>query len=120
MHRNPLEVSIMKPMCEYMNNEVLPGFRALVAKKLMDDHGFSQTQVATMLDTTQPAVSQYRRDLRGRNAKMFTDDPNLTSLLEEITKRIAGGEVNPQDTGSEFCKVCKFLRDNGIVSESAV
>ena len=106
----------MKPICEYMNSELLPGFRALVAKKLMKDHGFSQTQVASMLASTQPAISQYRRELRGKNAKLFTENPNLSGLLEEITRRIAGGEVKPEETGSEFCRVCRFMRENGLVT----
>lgn len=105
----------MKPVCEYMNSEVLPGFRALVAKKLMEDHGFSQTQVAAMLETTQPAISQYRRELRGRKTELFTGNPNLIELLEKITKSIASGEVKPDQTGFEFCKVCKFMRNNGFI-----
>ncbi len=111
---------LMKPLCENMISELLPGFRALVAKKLIEDHGFSQTQVAVMLDTTQPAISQYKRELRGRNAETFLKNPNLLDLLEKITKGIASGEVKPDQTGHEFCKVCKFLRENNIVTESTV
>ncbi len=108
----------MKPLCENMISELLPGFRALVAKKLMEDHGFSQTQVASMLETTQPAISQYKRELRGRKTKVFLENPNLLGLLEKITKGIASGEVKPEQAGSEFCRVCKFLRENNIVSGS--
>ena len=110
----------MKPLCEHMINELLPGFRALVAKKLMEDHGFSQTQVAVMLDTTQPAISQYKGDLRGKKTEVFIENPNLLRLLERITKSIAGGEVKPDETGSEFCKVCKFLRENSLVSSASL
>jgi predicted transcriptional regulator len=110
----------MKPLCENMIGELLPGFRALVAKKLMEDHGFSQTQVAAMLDTTQPAISQYKGELRGKKTKVFLEDPNLFKLLEKITKCIAKGEVKPEETGSEFCKVCKFLRENGLVSPASL
>ncbi|UCC91875.1 MAG: hypothetical protein JSV39_01220 [Candidatus Aenigmatarchaeota archaeon] len=106
---------LMKPSCEHMISELLPGFRALVAKKLIEDHGFSQTQVAVMLYTTQPAVSQYKRELRGRKTEMFLKNPNLLGLLEKITKSIASGEVKPEETGSEFCKVCKFLRENNFI-----
>lgn len=113
-----MEVPIMKPLCEYMNSEMLPGFRALLAKKLMEDHGFSQTQVASMLDTTQPAISQYRRELRGRKTKVFLHNPSLLDLVERISRRIAGGEVRPEETGSEFCKVCRFMRENNLVPAS--
>lgn len=102
----------MRPSCEEMINEILPGFRAVLAKKLMDDHGLSQTRVAVLLDTTQPAISQYRRNLRGRNAKRFLESPGLLSILDEIADGIVKGRVKPEDTGDEFCKVCKFLRKN--------
>lgn len=106
----------MKPLCEYMISEMLPGFRALVAKKLMEDHGFSQTKVAEMLDTTQPAISQYRRELRGRKTSVFMKNHRLLELLERTAKNIAMGKIKPEQTGIEFCKICKFMRDNDIVS----
>ncbi|MCK5023847.1 MAG: hypothetical protein KAS04_06740 [Candidatus Aenigmarchaeota archaeon] len=105
----------IKPICEYMMNEVLPGFRALVAKKLIDEYNFSQTRAARMLGTTQPAVSQYSRDLRGRNTDIFLNDPNLLGLLENTVKGIASGEISVMQAGTEFCKVCKFMRENDLV-----
>ena len=110
----------MKPMCEFMTSEVLPGFRALVARKLMEDHGLSQTQVAAMLDTTQPAISQYRRELRGKKTLVLKENPNLMELIDRITKRIMNGDVKPGETGFEFCRVCKFMQNNGMVSENTV
>jgi len=106
----------MKPLCEYMISEMLPGFRALVAKKLMEDHGFSQTEVAELLDTTQPAISQYRRELRGRKTSVFLKHHELLAFIENVTARIARGEVRPDHTALEFCKMCKLMRDRDIVT----
>jgi hypothetical protein len=99
-----------------MISEMLPGFRALIAKKLMEDHGLSQTQVAELLDTTQPAISQYRRELRGRKTSIFLKNHELLELLDRTAKNIANGCVKPERAGVEFCKICKFMRDNDIVS----
>lgn len=99
-----------------MISEMLPGFRALIAKKLIEDHGMSQTQVAVMLDTTQPAISQYRRDLRGRKISVFLSNQRLTEQLERTANNIANGNVSPEKTGLEFCRMCKCMRDIGIVS----
>jgi len=110
----------MKPVCEYMISDVLPGFRALVAKKLMDDHGFSQTQVSVMLDTTQPAISQYKRNLRGKKTEVLLKNPDLLGLLDSITKGIANGDIGPKESGFEFCKVCKLVRKNNLMTVKTV
>jgi hypothetical protein len=99
-----------------MISELLPGFRALIAKKLMEDHGLSQTRVAELLDTTQPAISQYRRELRGRKTSVFLKNHSLLDILDRTAKNIATGRIKPEHTGIEFCKMCKFMRDNDIVS----
>ena len=99
-----------------MISELLPGFRALVAKKLMEDHGLSQTEVAELLDTTQPAISQYRRQLRGRKTAVFMKNHELLDFLDRVAQRIATGKIRPDQTGLEFCRVCKFMRDRDIVS----
>ncbi len=99
-----------------MISEMLPGFRALVAKKLMEDHGMSQTQVAEVLDTTQPAISQYRRELRGRKTSVFVKNHRLLELIERTARNIAAGSIKPEMTGLEFCRICKFMRDNDIVA----
>ncbi len=82
----------MKPLCEYMINEMLPGFRALVAKKLMEDHGLSQTEVAELLDTTQPAISQYRRQLRGKKTSVFMKNHELLDFLDSDGAKDCDGQ----------------------------
>jgi hypothetical protein len=99
-----------------MISEMLPGFRALVAKRLIEDHGLSQTQVAELLDTTQPAISQYRRELRGRKTSVFLKNHRLIDILDRTAENIATGKIRPEKTGLEFCKMCKFMRDNDIVT----
>ena len=53
-----------KNFFDMMVQEVLPSVRALMARKLLE-HGFSQKQAAEKLGLTQPAISQYKRNLWG-------------------------------------------------------
>ncbi|MEM5871658.1 MAG: hypothetical protein QW051_02175 [Candidatus Aenigmatarchaeota archaeon] len=99
-----------------MITEFLPSFRAIIAKKLVEDHGFSQTEVADVLQTTQPAISQYLRQLRGKKISMFLNHPKISELIEKIAKSIAFGDIKPENTGLEFCKVCKLMRENNLVN----
>lgn len=98
-----------------MIEKMLPAFRAVIAKKLMEYHRFSQTDVARMLGTTQPAISQYNRRLRGRNGHVFLENPDLMGIVEDVTERIVSGKVEPEDTGKEFCRACRFMRENGLI-----
>ena len=49
----------MDPQCEIIGKYVLPIFRSMLAKELVQKYKFSQTETAKKLGTTQAAVSQY-------------------------------------------------------------
>ena len=72
----------MKTLCELMALEVLPTVRALVAKRLVETHGLSQQVAADRLGTTQPAISQYKRDVRGYKTSIIMEDTELVSMID--------------------------------------
>lgn len=104
----------MKPFCEVMVLEVLPGVRSMVARKLVDEHGFSQKIAAERLGTTQPAISQYKRELRGHKLKLFKNNPKVLDMINSIAERTASGELSPDQIVLEFCGMCKYLKSSGI------
>ena len=55
----------MKPLCE-VTAKVIPALRAMIVKELTDSYGMTQTEVAERLGITQAAISQYLRNIRGR------------------------------------------------------
>lgn len=107
----------MKPLCEYVTSEVLPGVRALIAKKMIEDHGITQSKAADLLDMTQPAISHYIRDLRGMKVSPLKEHPELMEMIDSIAKRIMSGEVSPKQTGKEFCSVCRFMQKHGLLHD---
>ena len=107
----------MKTLCELMSIEVLPTVRALVARRLVETHGYSQQQAADKLGTTQPAISQYKRELRGHKTSVFIRDQKLMGIVNSIAKRMALGEINQQDAALEFCDVCRHMRSKGTACE---
>ena len=104
----------MKTLCELMTLEVLPTVRALIARRLVETHGFSQKTAAEKLGTTQPAISQYKRELRGFKTSTFSRDQELIKIIDSISKRIADGEIDQQQAALEFCDVCRYMRKSGI------
>ncbi len=105
----------MKPLCEYVSSEILPGVRALIAKKMVEDHGITQSKAADLLDTSQPAISHYKRNMRGRKFSSFREHPELLEMINSIAKRIMNGEVSPGQTGLEFCSICRYMQKRGLI-----
>jgi len=96
----------MKPFCERFV-QLLPTIRALVAKELIANYRMTQEEVAKKLGTTQSAVSQYIRGLRGRNPKV---DEKICEFARVVSQKIAAGEISPEELANEICKLCRKLR----------
>jgi len=103
----------MKPPCETIILEYLPVVRAIMAKRMIEKYGLSQKQAAEKLGISQPAVSQYKKELRGYKADLIKNNANALKIIEDLTKRVAYGEITQEQAGLEFCELCKQLRENG-------
>jgi predicted transcriptional regulator len=97
--------------------EVLPTVRALVARRLVEVHGLSQQQAADRLGSTQPAISQYKREIRGFKTSVLTGDPKIVQMIDSISKRMTSGELDQQEAALEFCSICRHMRSTGIACE---
>jgi predicted transcriptional regulator len=91
--------------------------RAMIARKLVEKHGFSQKVAAEKLGTTQPAISQYKRDVRGSRMRSLESSPALIEMIDSIAANTASGKLSPEEISSEFCSVCKFMRKEGLACE---
>lgn len=105
----------MRLPCEVVVRELLPSFRFLVAKELVDNHNYSQTDAARKVGTTQAAISQYFHAKRGRRwssqSKLLSEiRPNAASFA----KRIADGKISTVDSAQLFCALCQGLRKRGV------
>jgi len=107
----------MKPFCEVMVRDILPVIRALIAKNLMTKHGFTQQLVAKKMGTTQPAISQYRSNLRGYKTKLIRKNPEVMNIIENISEKIARDELSLHDLMLDICNLCKLIRSSGMICE---
>ena len=58
----------MNPRCEAIGKYVVPLFRSLVAKELINTYNLTQVEAAHRLGTTQAAISQYIHSKRASRA----------------------------------------------------
>lgn len=104
----------MKPFCELIVSAVLPGIRALITKDLMQQ-GFSQQEISKKLGITQPAISQYKRELRGSRVKLLQSNKEVMNLIRSLSKDITRGEVKPKNIHLKMCEICLKVRRQKII-----
>jgi predicted transcriptional regulator len=108
----------MRPPCELVVRLVLPAFRSLVAKTLIEKYHFSQVAAAEKLGTTQAAVSHYLYSKRGdKRMKQLEALPSVQSIADEVALGIATDRFSPFDAMLKFCELCKNLRTKDLVCD---
>lgn len=102
----------MNPRCEAVGKYVVPMFRSMVAKELINNYNFTQVEAAEKLGTTQAAISQYINSKRAnKGLEQFDDDvvPKLQAMASKAAKRLADKEISLDDVTVDFCKLCSSL-----------
>ena len=105
----------MSARCETIGKYVLPVFRSLVAKELINTYHLTQVEAAKKLKTTQAAVSQYINSKRAiKGTKQFTDIlPRIQAEAKETAKLLANNETTWNEVTLDFCKLCLTISRNG-------
>ena len=107
----------MKPPCEIIAQEILPAVRAMIAVNLLKTYGLSQKEVAERMGTTQPAVSQYKREIRGYKTLFIRRNPELLNMVQGLSKKLAYKKIPVEELTFEFCKICIEIRKKGLLCE---
>ena len=98
--------------CEAFARSVLPIFKGLVAKELIEKYSFTQLEVAEKLGITQASISYYIHAKRGRKDRAQLEDilPTIQDAAFETARNIATGKMSPEELGQSFCSICESLR----------
>ncbi len=111
----------MDPQCEIIGKYVLPIYRSLLAKELVQKYHLSQTETAKKLGTTQAAISQYLSSKRAYKGMEQVEEflPKLNVMAQETAKKLAGKEISSEDITADFCGLCSTLcRKNAAIDSS--
>ncbi len=103
----------MRPFCEVMVQEVFPTVRALIARELMETFNYNQAETAQKMGVTQPAISQYKRELRGKKAKLLESNVIVSGSIKSAAKMLTKAK-NPFESGI-LCSVCRDIRKSGML-----
>lgn len=109
-------VILMRPPCELITRYVLPAIRSLIAKELIEKHGFSQVAAAKKLGITQAAISQYLYSKRGKKCldKVGSFD-EIRQLTEKIADGIAEDAMSDMEIMDQLCNICLSMRSRRLL-----
>ena len=105
----------MKPFCEIIVSDILPGLRSILTNELSETHGMTQTQISKKLGMTQPAISQYMRDLRGKKIRILTSNKKVMGMIRDLAKEIAIGDADSKYMHKKICNICATVREEGLI-----
>ncbi|MEI6293642.1 MAG: helix-turn-helix domain-containing protein [Methanomicrobiales archaeon] len=89
--------NIMK--CDSLARKYLPGIRAEMVYRLVNDKGMSQSDAAKRLGVTRAAISQYMSKKRGAEVQLCGE---IDALIDRWAMAVAG-----EDDQITLCDVCK-------------
>ncbi len=104
----------MSVPCEAVVKSVAPALRAVLAKKLLEEHGLRQKEAAKLLGITQAAISKYIRKVRGR-ALDLENIPEIQILTAKIANRLVSKEISRSQLVQALCEACNLVRKKGLV-----
>src|SRR5208337_4443955 len=79
---------------ELASKSVIPAIRALIVKRLVEDHGMTQQEAAKLLGVTQPAVSKYLHEKRGAAIRLG-GIREIDQATSEIADMVSTRKVEP-------------------------
>ena len=98
----------MSARCESIGKFVLPVFRSLVAKELINTHNLTQVEAAQRLRTTQAAISQYINSKRAiKGIEQFNEIlPQIQAEAKKTAEQLAKHGTTWNEITLNFCKLC--------------
>ena len=96
---------------ELASKSVIPAIRALVVKRLVEEHGMTQQEAAKLLGVTQPAVSKYLHQKRGAAIRL-TGIKEIDRATDDIADMVSSRKVKPIEIMSKIEAACDYVRKN--------
>src|SRR3989338_6385115 len=111
---NPLSelCGLMLLPAEIESKTLIPALRAILAKKLAEDHNVREDEISKMLGVTQAAISNYIRGTRGDPsliAKLLAEK-QVSTLIDELTDNRSEEMAYTPSSLSKFIGLCNYIK----------
>lgn len=105
--------------CEISARYVIPAVRLMIARKLIEEHNLTQSEVAELLGVTQPSISHYLNSKRGiRMARVLARSKEIREYVDAYVERAISRGAPPEDM--PFCAICELAIKKVMAKRCAV
>ena len=104
---------------EIESKSLIPALRAIIAKKLADEHKIREDQISKMLGVTQAAISNYIRGTRGdpELIKKLLAEKQVSEIIIEICDNIATDKSYTPSTLAKFIGLCNYIKSSLLICD---
>ncbi len=112
-------LEIMLLPAEIESKTLIPALRAILAKKLAEDHNVREEEISKMLGVTQAAVSNYIRGTRGDPALIskLLSESQVSNLINELTESLSSDMAYTPSSLSKFIGLCNYIKSSLLICE---
>ena len=118
---NPADITFgfMLLPAEIESKTLIPALRAILAKKLAEDHNVREEEISKMLGVTQAAVSNYIRGTRGDPALIakLLSEKQVSALIDELTENLSSDMAYTPSSLSKFIGLCNYIKSSLLICE---
>jgi predicted transcriptional regulator len=104
---------------EIESKTLIPALRAILAKKLAEEHKIREDEISKMLGVTQAAISNYIRGTRGdpKLIQKLVTDEQVSQMLKELSDRLASDMAYTPSSLAKFISLCNYIKSSLLICE---
>jgi len=104
---------------EIESKTLIPALRAILAKKLAEEHNIREDEISKMLGVTQAAISNYIRGTRGdpKLIEKLAADEQVSIMIKELSERLASDMAYTPSSLARFISLCNYIKSSLLICE---
>ena len=104
---------------EIESKTLIPALRAILAKKLAEQHKIREDEISKMLGVTQAAVSNYIRGTRGdpKLISKLSSQKQIVEMINEISENLASNKAYTPASLSKFIGLCNYIKSSLLICD---
>lgn len=104
---------------EIESKTLIPALRAILAKRLAEEHRIREDEISKMLGVTQAAISNYIRGTRGdpKLIQKLVADEQVSLMIKELSDRLASDMAYTPSSLAKFISLCNYIKSSLLICE---
>ncbi len=104
---------------EIETKTLIPALRAILAKRLIEEHGIREEEVSKLLGVTQAAISNYIRGTRGDPILItkLLAVKEVAEMVDDICSNLSSNMAYTPASLSKFIGLCNYIKSSLLICD---